>query len=143
MQIYRVEDFRGIDQSRSENKLASGYSPDAVNMDTANGDLAVGFGYSKHLTVPVPGDGRIRRMYHWHTLKADKFIVIAGDTVYAYRDEAWEAVYTYPEEITSENWDFEEVRIDNTDYLIIANGQTQMIKWDGTNAAVLFGSRNS
>lgn len=140
MQIYRVEDFRGIDQSRSENKLASGYSPDAVNMDTANGDLAVGFGYRKHLTTPVPGDGRIRRMYHWHTLKADKFIVIAGDTVYAYRDEAWELVYTYPEEITSENWDFEEVRIDNTDYLIIANGQTQMIKWDGTNAAVLFGS---
>ncbi len=140
LQTYRVEDFKGIDQSKSENKLASGYSPDAVNMDTANGDLAVGYGYSKYLTVPVPGVGRIRRMYHWHTLRADKFLVIAGNTIYAYNDGSWDVVYSYTENITSDTWDFEEVRIGVTDYLIIANGQTQLIKWDGVNPAELFGS---
>lgn len=140
LQTYRVEDFKGIDQSRSENKLNSGYSPDAVNMDTENGDLAVGYGYSKHITTAVPGTGTIRRMYHWHTLRADKFVVIAGKTVYAYNGSAWESIYIYGEDITSNAWDFEEVRIGNTDYLIIANGQTQMIKWDGEGEAELFGS---
>lgn len=140
LQTYRVEDFKGIDQSKSENKLASGYSPDAVNMDTANGDLAVGYGFSKHITVPVPGDGRIRRMYHWHTLSADKFVVIAGNTVYAYNAGAWDTVHTYSEDITSNDWDFEEIRLGTTDYLVIANGQTQLIKWDGTHSAELFGS---
>lgn len=140
LQTYRVEDFKGIDQSRSENKLNSGYSPDAVNMDTANGDLAVGYGYSKHITTPVPGTGTIRRMYHWHTLRADKFIVIAGNTVYAYNGSTWETIHTYTEEITSNAWDFEEVRIGTTDYLIVANGQTQMIKWDGEGEAELFGT---
>lgn len=140
LETYRVEDFKGIDQSRSENKLNSGYSPDAVNMDTANGDLAVGRGFSKHIATPVPGEGQIRRMYHWHTLSADRFIVISGNTVYAYVDGVWETIYTYNEDINSIAWDFEEVRIDTTDYLIIANGQTRMIKWNGQGSAELFGS---
>ena len=136
LQTYRVEDFRGLDQSASENKLNSGYSPDAVNMDTENGDLAVGHGYSKHIAAPVPGAWAIRRLYNWN----GTFVVVAAGAVYAYQAGAWETVYTYPAEVESENWDFEETRIGNTDYLLIANGETQMIKWDGENPAVLFGS---
>lgn len=139
---YRVEGFRGIDQSRSENQLPSGYSPDAQNMDTENGDLAVGKGFVKHIDVPVPGTGEIRRHYAWNTPDEDRQIVIAGNSIYYFNPvtEAWDTIYTYGETITSRAWDFEEIRIGTTDYLIIANAQTQLVKWSGTGAAELFGS---
>ncbi len=143
LQTYRVEDFRGIDQSKTENKLGSGYSPDAVNMDTRNGDLAVGYGYSAHIVAAVPGTGEIRRLHIWHTMTGDRFVVVAGNDIYAYNGTSWIAIHTYSDTITSDTWDFLEARIGNTDYLIIANGQTQIVKWDGTfaeNAAELFGS---
>lgn len=137
---YRVEGFRGIDQSRSENVMESGYSPDAQNMDTENGDLAVAKGYVKHISVAVPGEGRIRRMYVWRTPADIKLVVVAGSAVYSWNGAAWDTVYTYAVEITSNRWDFEEVRIGTVDYLVIANGQTQLIKWSGTGEATLFGS---
>lgn len=143
---YQIQDFRGIDQSTSENKLKPGYSPDAQNIDTENGDLAVAKGYVKHLETPVPGTDRIRRMYVWQTSADDKFVVVAGDTIYAYVPAAnddpahWDAVYTYPVAITSDQWDIREARIGTKDWLLFANGQTQMVKWDGVNPAMLFGS---
>ena len=39
--IYRINEFIGIDQSRDENALKSAMSPDACNMDTADGELTV------------------------------------------------------------------------------------------------------
>lgn len=146
LQAYQIDEFKGIDQSRSENRLSPSYSPDAQNMDTENGDLAVAKGYVPHFQELVPGEERIRRMYLWHSATEDRFIVIAGNTVYRYMPEAedapasWISIYEYQETLTSDNWDFEEMRIGEVDHLIIANGQTQMIKWDGTNQAVLFGS---
>jgi hypothetical protein len=137
---YRVEGFRGIDQSRSENAMDSGYSPDAQNMDTENGDLAVAKGYVKHIDVAVPETGRIRRMYTWRKTGGTVIVVVAGNAVYTWSGSAWVTVYTYAVEITSNRWDFEEVRIGTTDYLVIANGQTQLIKWSGTGSATLFGS---
>lgn len=137
---YRVEGFKGIDQSRSENVLESGYSPDAQNMDTENGDLAVAKGYVKHIDTAIPGTGRIRRMYTWRTPTSLLFVVVAGNDVYTWSGTAWESIYTYAEEIMSNKWDFEEIRIGTTDYLVIANGQTQLIKWSGSGAATLFGS---
>ncbi len=137
---YRVEGFKGIDQSRSENILDSGYSPDAQNMDTENGDLAVAKGYVKHINVPVPGTGRIRRMYIWRKSSGELLVVVSGNAVYSWTGTAWETIYTYAVEITSNMWDFEEIRIGTTDYLIIANGQTQLVKWSGSGAATLFGS---
>lgn len=137
---YRVEGFKGIDQSHSENILGSGYSPDAQNMDTENGDLAVAKGYVKHISVPVPGTGRIRRLYIWRKQSGELLVVVSGNTVYTWSGTAWETIYTFAVEITSNLWDFEEIRIGTTDYLVIANGQTQMIKWSGSGAATLFGS---
>ena len=142
----QIDAFKGIDQSRSENKLSQGYSPDAENMDTADGDLAVSKGFVKHFATAVPGTGRIHRLYIWHTSGEDKFIVAVGNTIYSYvpadgsTPASWGIVYTYADTITSDSWDFVEHRIGNTDYLIIANGQAQLIKWSGTGQAELFGS---
>ena len=39
LQLYRIPQFRGINQSACENSIDAGESPDARNMDTAGGRL--------------------------------------------------------------------------------------------------------
>lgn len=139
--IYRISGFRGIDQSVAENALDPAYSPDACNMETQDGDLAVAKGYTRFLEVPVPGSGAIHRMYVWERIEGTRFIVAAGNALYVYDAEgqAWVKFYEYEEEMTSEAWDFQVSRIGERDYLIVANGQSQLVKWDGETAST-FGS---
>lgn len=139
--IYRISGFRGIDQSVAENALDPAYSPDACNMETQDGDLAVAKGYTRFLEAPVPGSGAIHRMYVWERIEGTRFIVAAGNALYVYDAEgqAWVKFYEYEEEIASEAWDFQVSRIGERDYLIIANGQSQLVKWDGETASA-FGS---
>ena len=147
---YQVPAFLGIDEGRSENTLEPGWSPEAWNMDTEGGDLAVGKGFYKHIETAVPGTGEIRRMYLWHDAGVDKFVVIAGNKAYWWNaganPAAWEEIYDFTSSIPvgktldGANWDFLESRIGNQDYLIMANGVTQMAKWSGTGTAETFGS---
>ena len=51
---YKIESFAGLDQSRGENLISPAYSPDAMNMDTSEGELEVTRGYVKHLPAAVP-----------------------------------------------------------------------------------------
>ena len=46
--IYRIDEFMGLDQSMGENGMAASYSPDACNMDTADGELTVAKGYTRY-----------------------------------------------------------------------------------------------
>ena len=147
---YQIPAFLGIDEGRSENTLEPGWSPEAWNMDTEGGDLAVGKGFAKHIGTAVPGTGTIRRMYLWHDAGVDKFVVIAGNKVYWWNSganpAAWTEIYDYTSDIPvgktldGSDWDFLESRIGNDDHLIIANGVTQLVKWSGSGSAVLFGS---
>lgn len=52
--IYTIPEFKGMDQSKSENLLNPSYSPDACNMDTENGHLKVAKGYAKQINTRVP-----------------------------------------------------------------------------------------
>lgn len=146
MASFRIQEFRGIDQSVSQNVLSQSFSPDACNMETENGDLAVAKGYVKHLPVAIPGTGRIWRMYLWHKGGDDLFLIAAGNNLYRFvpaeggAPASWSIIYTYSETITSKTWDFEQTRIGEADYLIIANGQSQLVKWDGGASAETFGS---
>lgn len=139
METYRIDEFLGIDQSRDENSLPSGMSPDACNMDTDNGALAVAKGYVRHIAAPIPGEGTVHRLYAYSTGAGDRFIAIAGDTIYAYDGSAWTAVYTYGEPLENYRFDFVRAQINSVDYVIIGCGERQMVKFDGT-AATLFGS---
>lgn len=212
---YTIEYFRGLDQSQNENRLDPGMTADGANMITEKGNLTVGYGF-RHTFDPetfpnsrVPGTGTIWRMYYWHTLSSDKFIVCAGDYIYAWNGTQWVAImdygiagllndvhiktelnvlfdktiymtganfgtYTFTYDgsdwklfgnvanlntygivvddedlksgdtitvtwqeihVTSWKWDFVECRIGEKDYLLISNGQTQIVKWDGTTTA--------
>lgn len=146
MAEYVIENFLGIAQDLTENKLPPGYTADCANMDTENGDLTVGRGYVKHIETPVPGTGDIWRMYHWHTLQNNLFLVAAGDSLYAWDGDEWNKIFDYTTilpantHITATKWDFVECRLGSTDYLLIANGQTQIVKWAGGNTAEAFGT---
>ena len=143
---YVIDSFLGLNQAVSENKLPPGFTVDCANMDTEDGNLTVGMGYAKHISTKVPGSGTIWRMYYWHRLQNDLFIVCTGDDVYAWTGSAWTKIFDYTSilpastHITSTNWDFMECRIGSTDYLLIANGETQLIKWKGSGSAEAFGS---
>ena len=147
--IYSFSEFYGIDQSSSENSLHQGTASDARNMDTKDGNLSVANGYVKHIDKPIPGNGIVRRVFIFKNLVTTQYIVVASNgtamCVYAYTDTdenpEWKTIYTYPEYVVGMTWDFLQVNIGNKDYLIIANGEHQMIKWDGeSNTAELFGS---
>lgn len=150
---YLIKNFGGIDQSKSENRLSDGDTPDARNMDTEQGNLMVARGYVKHIGTPVPGTGEIRRLYIWRDLVTVRYVVIAGNEVYAWRttdaEPKWLLIHTYDTEEedavtwTGARWDFLETKIGDADYLIIANGERQLIKWDGeAEKAELFGNES-
>ena len=62
-----------------------------------------------------------------------------GGSVYAYREGVWVLIYTFTGGLTGGRVDFTEARIDATDYLLIASGEQQIVKYNGAQAA-LFGS---
>ena len=103
---YRIDEFFGIDQSRNENAIAPGMSADACNMDTEDGSLAVARGYVRHIETPVPGTAALHRLYVHQRREGVQFIAVSGDVVYAYRDGAWNAVYTYEPGLTQHHFDF-------------------------------------
>jgi len=148
---YQIPAFLGIDEGRSENTLEPGFAPEAWNMDTEGGDLAVGKGFAKHIAVKIPDAyGTIRCMYLWHDAGEDKFVVGAGNKLYRFNGSAnpaaWQEIYDFTSTIPTgktldgARWDFLESRIGNTDHLIIANGVTRMVKWSGSGTASAFGS---
>ncbi|MDL2259228.1 hypothetical protein LJC42_08825 [Eubacteriales bacterium OttesenSCG-928-K08] len=147
LQEYRIKEFLGIDQSTGEGSIDPGSSPDACNMDTTDGGLGIAKGYVRHLEELVPGEKPIRRLFIWQSLVTTRYVVVAGNEVYAYvstaSEPAWQLVYSYPEEISSLRFDMAITQIDSVDHLLIACGEHPIIKWDGVSEAVEFGSEDA
>ncbi|HWQ58317.1 MAG TPA: hypothetical protein VN540_04785 [Clostridia bacterium] len=139
VKIFRIDEFTGIDQSRDENALPFSMSPDACNMETANGALAVAKGYARHIPDPIPGEGDVHALHVFAKSGSDLFVVAANDAIYAWDGAAWQEVYAYEGGLSHHRFDFEQARIDAVDYLIIGCGERQLVKFDGTTAS-LFGS---
>ena len=137
--IYRIDEFYGIDQSKNENAIPAGMSPDACNMDTDDGSLAVARGYVRHIDAPVPGTEKPYRLILHRRQGETQFIAIAGDTVYACKDGKWAAIYTYKPALKDHRFDFVEAQINSVDHLIIGCGERQLIKYDGEKVTA-FGS---
>ena len=93
--IYRINEFIGIDQSRDENALKSAMSPDACNMDTADGNLSVCRGCVRHIEAPIPGTGDIHAIRIFSTPDGEMFIAAAGESIYAYKNGAWQEIYAF------------------------------------------------
>ena len=101
--IYRIDEFMGLDQSMGENGMAASYSPDACNMDTADGELTVAKGYTRYITSAVPGTEAIRRMFLFHSGSGDQVIVVTA--AYTPTGKASGCSYTpLPGDSPAEGW---------------------------------------
>ena len=132
--IYRINEFIGIDQSRDENALKSAMSPDACNMDTAGGNLSVCRGCVRHIEAPIPGTGDIHAIRIFSTPDGEMFIAAAGESIYAYKNGAWQEIYAFTAPLEKHRFDFAQAQINSKDNLIIATGERQLIKFDGDEA---------
>lgn len=166
LQTYRIDEFKGIDQNRTENALNAGYTASCANMDTRNGDLSVVNGFSRVsyspniAAVPIPpydpddptvaSENPIRAMYVWEapgwTSETSNdynhvFVAVAGNKIY-YRSVTndWNEAYTYSDDLQRATWQFHPVKIGNTDYLLIANGSQQIVKMDTVGRVEPFGT---
>jgi|GEM_PF-117733 len=141
---YRIPEFLGIDQGAEEGMINPGSSPDACNMDTADGALSVAKGYVKHIASPVPGEKPIRRLLFFPGLSTGNFVAVAGNDVYAYAptDEApaWRLLFSYPETVKNLRVDYCLTQIGGADHLLLACGEHRLVKWDGANPMQVFGS---
>ena len=135
---YRIDRFRGIDQSRDENALEPGMSPDACNMDTTDGNLTVAKGFERAIDAPVPGTGAIHRLLLFRKASGDQILVMAGNQIYAWKDGAWSSIYAYPS-IANGRFDAVQAQIGSADYIVIGCGEHQLVKYDGSTASA-FGS---
>ncbi len=159
--MYTISEFKGIDQSKSENILNPSYSPDACNMDTENGELRVAKGFEKLIedTFQVKmAYWPPTKLYVWRR-KEKTHIVVA-----LYRDieeentgrAEWVAYDTSINEWVqlgginmpigkNPEFTFLEVEIDGKDNLIMASGAHAIGKWRGgafgsEDGMVAFGS---
>ena len=142
--IYRFGAFYGIDQSSHEGAIGAGFSPDACNMETDDGSLRVCNGFVRHFNAPVPGEKPIRRLFVWQSLVSRRFIIIAGNDVYAYTETdetpCWKLLMSYPETVKGLRWDCCICQINGVEHFILACGEHCLAKWDGVGEMMQFGS---
>jgi len=131
---YVIERFTGVDQSVDESLLPSGATADELNMDASDGRLTVARGFSRTLAAAVPGSGTVLKLFIFKTAAKDIPVAITADGIYAYSNAsgAWQQIRAFS--VTPQNLRFccITARIDMTDYLIIADGRNQMLKFDGS-----------
>ncbi len=140
---YRIPVFYGIHQGATQNRLNDGESPDACNMDTIGGRLAVANGYTREHDAAFPSPQSVKRLYVWTRAGGRHIIIATADKLYVLNETTaeWTLIYTFGAEATTAQYDFQTVKIGSTEYLLVANGGARMAKWDGESAsAEAFGS---
>ena len=141
---YTIDRFIGINQNGCENKLSPSFSADAANIDTSGGNLSTAKGYVKYINSPVPGTAAIDKLLFFRSDTVTIPIIISGEKLYAYILNCWELIYSYEVSTAAgpREYDSAMVNIGGTDYLVIADGIHQLIKYDGQNVT-LFGSQEN
>lgn len=136
---YTIESFIGLDQSMDENRISPSYSADAANMNTEGGQLSVARGYVKYLNNPIPGSGRLRYLTVFRSVNSEHPIAVSNSDIYAFKNGSWTLIHSITGSMDNVDFDSLMVRINTSDYLVIADGKRQLIKYDGTSVTS-FGS---
>ena len=140
---YRIPAFYGVHQGVTENRINEGESPDACNMETTGGRLSVANGYTRVSDVLFPEPAEAKRLFVWSRAGGEQYLCATGQKLYALNPgaEGWTLLYTFSASEEAEQADFQIAKIGDTEYLLLATGVSQIIKWDGTSeTAELFGS---
>lgn len=142
-QWYSVPEWYGIQQQVDGTLLPITSAYDARNMETGDGNLSVAKGYEKLVTVAVPGDARLLKLIAVRgTTK--KFYAVTQEYIYAWNASTpteWTQVYAFDTALTSTQVDALQTRIGDSDVILVATGQSQMVKiYTGTDTASAFGA---
>lgn len=139
-QYYQIQEFLGIEQQKDSSLLPVGSAYDARNIDASDGNMRVAKGFVRHIAEAIPNSDRIIKILISRG-EALQFYVVAAENIYAYADGVWESIYTFSPALTTSQVDYLQTRIGNDDFIIVATGETQMVKIKiSDNTAVAFGT---
>ena len=140
MNSYRIQEFFGIQQQTDGTLLPATSAADARNIDTSDGNLSVAKGYVKYIATILPDTERVLKLIVARGATV-KWYVVTAKKIYVWASPTWTTVYTFSTTLTTTQIDYVQTQIGTDDYLIIATGETQMIKVKiSTDAAEAFGT---
>ena len=140
MNSYRIQEFFGIQQQTDGTLLPETSAADARNIDTSDGNLSVAKGYVKYIATILPDTERVLKLIVARGATV-KWYVVTAKKIYVWTSPTWTTVYTFATALTTTQIDYVQTQIGTDDYLIIATGETQMIKVKiSTDAAEAFGT---
>ena len=140
MNSYRIQEFFGIQQQTDGTLLPATSAADARNIDTSDGNLSVAKGYAKYIATILPDTERVLKLIVARGATV-KWYVVTAKKIYVWASPTWTTVYTFSTTLTTTQIDYVQTQIGTDDYLIIATGETQMIKVKiSTDAAEAFGT---
>ena len=131
IRTYEIPYFFGLSHGTDENRLSPVFSTDAANVDTECGRLAVAKGYTRASEARVPEIDRIRRLFGYRTDRGVIPVCVTGSKVWALIRGEWTVMHHFQTPSVDNSVDAVTVRIGTTDYLVMADGLGQMIKFDG------------
>ena len=142
MQMRVLRAFGGVRQDVDDFLLAPDASPDACNMQTRDGRLAVAGGFSRAVPTPLPGDVPLRQLYAYARPDGVRFLLCTDTHLWTYAPgtASWQKLCTFGAQIGTRQFDFLPVKIGTKEYLLIAHGRERILKWDGEGAPEPFGS---
>ena len=140
---YSIPEWYGIQQQLDGTLLPVTSAYDARNIETGDGNLSVARGFVKDIPLVVPGSDYILKLIV--AQGSGNTYVVTANKIYAYVYEnsewSWKAIYTFTDELTTDQVDALQTRIASTDTIIVATGATQMVKINtGNNTATEFGA---
>lgn len=135
-----INEFFGIQQHKDGALLPVGSARDCRNVTTIDGNLSVSKGYTKYIPRAIPGTDRILKLIKRRGDTAKDYVVTANK-IYSDSGTAWNTIYTFATELTTKQIDYIQTLVGADDCLIIATGETQMLKINlSDDSVVLFGT---
>ena len=145
----QIRQFLGIQQQYDGSLMNEGSAHDARNMDTSDGNLSVAKGYVRAFdqSIPLANSEKLLKLIIARDIKP-KFYVVSTQNIYRYIDDDplapepyWGVIYTFSPAITSNQIDYLQTHIGLKEYIVVATGQTQMLKIDiDDDSVALFGT---
>lgn len=125
--FYSIREFAGIQQQKDGSLLPEGTARDARNCCTWDGNLSVAKGYVHHIASAIPGTDKVLKLIPVRGA-SERFYAVTAGGVYASKQGAWIRLHTFDPALTSAQIDYEQMLIGSVPCLIVATGQTRMLK---------------
>ncbi|MBQ1820317.1 MAG: hypothetical protein II117_01810 [Clostridia bacterium] len=135
--------FSGVRMDLCEGLMKPDMSPDAYNVDTRTGALALAGGFTRVMPALVEADTPFERMYVYATEHGNRYFAVSQDMLFLYDAGLgiWSPLYQFERGVTGERMDFLKARVGTADRLLIACGTEPMIAFDSETGLIdVFGS---